>query len=164
MRLTRRDPFLCVTGALQARLRLPGKEQDYAPLNRNQRPQNSGLPVFQLTGTNITGCYELLGGRQHGRKVIELPVSLQNPRPGDKQGGTALDLFLWQQAHPALHLHPLLLLEGPQKLGFHQQRRPRCISRHKRVLDRLLDQSLAGIPRARSPVQRSQLLSADTRL
>ena len=91
-------------------------------------------------------------------------MSLQNPRPGDKQGGTALDLFLWHQAQPALHLHPLLLLEGPQKLRFHQLRRPRCISRHKRVLDRLLDQSLAGIPRARSPVQRGQLLCADTRL
>ncbi len=56
MRLTWRDPFLCITGTLQARLHLPGKELDYAPLNRNQRPQNSGLPVFRLTGTSITGC------------------------------------------------------------------------------------------------------------
>ncbi len=49
-------------------------------------------------------------------------------------------------------------------MGFHQQRRPRCISRHNRVLDRLLDQPLRGIPRARSPMQRGKILCADTRL
>ena len=60
-----------------------------------------------------------------------------------------------------LQLRPLLLLEGPQKVRFHQLRRPRCISRCQCVLDRLLDQALPGIPGARSPVQRGQLLSAD---
>ena len=63
-----------------------------------------------------------------------------------------------------LHLHQLLLLECPEKLRFHQVRRTRHISCHKRVLDRLLDQSLPGIPRARSPVQRRKLLCAAMRL
>ena len=70
-----------------------------------------------------TDCYELLSSRQHGRKVYELPVGLQDPRFRDEQGGASLDLFLWHQTQPALHLHPVLLLESPQKLCFHQVHR-----------------------------------------
>ena len=58
------------------------------------------------------------------------------------------------------HQHQLLLLEGPEKLRFHQLPRLRGISRHTCVLNRLLDKTLLGIPRARSSVQGGQLFLA----
>src|SRR5215471_3458150 len=63
-----------------------------------------------------------------------------------------------------LHLRQLLLLEGPEKLSLHQLRRIRLILSCERMLDRLLDQSLSGIPSTRSPVERGKLLRTDARL
>ena len=122
--------------------------------------EEPGLSVVRIPRTVASGREELLGSRQQAWKVCELSVGLQNPRPRKQQDGAALDLFLRQQAQPAFHLHPLLLLECPEKVRFHQARRTRHLSCCKCMPDRLLDQSLRRIPRTRTPVQHGKLLGA----